>query len=113
MAMKYNVCIIKPAGYLHSGAFSELAELIAYSLEDLGYESSISLNETYTDSRNIILALIFSIHPILKKLNHAFHQPLSSIRNKSPILATIGQIHFLHGLLILKSGIIVMQILNF
>ncbi|CAN4275587.1 hypothetical protein MCERHM32_01545 [Methylophilaceae bacterium] len=55
MAMKYNVCIIKPAGYLHSGAFSELAELIAYSLEDLGYESSISLNETYTDSRNIII----------------------------------------------------------
>ena len=53
--MKYNVCIIKPAGYLHSGAFTELAELIAYSLEDLGYESSISLNETYTDSRNIII----------------------------------------------------------
>ena len=53
--MKYNVCIIKPAGYIHSGAFTELAELIAYSLEDLGYESSISLNETYTDSRNIII----------------------------------------------------------
>lgn len=53
--MKYNVCIIKPAGYLHSGAFFELAELIAYSLEDLGYQSSISINECYIDSRNIII----------------------------------------------------------
>ena len=53
--MKYNVCIISPLGYPHSGAFTELAELIAYSLEDLGYRSSISMNECYVDSRNIII----------------------------------------------------------
>jgi hypothetical protein len=53
--MKFNLCIIKPVAYIHSGAFTELAELIAYSLEDLGYQSSISLNECYVDSRNIII----------------------------------------------------------
>jgi hypothetical protein len=63
--MKYNVCIIKPNGYLHSGAFIELAELIAYSLDDLGYQSSMSINECYIDSRNIIIgAHLLDLHHI-------------------------------------------------
>jgi hypothetical protein len=52
---KYNVCLVQPSGYIHSGAFTELAELVAYTLEDLGYVSSISINQTSIDSRNIII----------------------------------------------------------
>ncbi len=53
--MKYNICIIQPPQYIHSGAFAELAELIRHSLEDLGYPSTISFNTPYIDSRNIII----------------------------------------------------------
>ena len=52
---KFNVCLVQPSGYIHSGAFTELAELIAFSFEELGYASSISINQTYIDSRNIII----------------------------------------------------------
>ena len=82
--MKYNVCIIKPAGYLHSGAFTELAELIAYSLEDLGYDSSISLNETFTDSRNIIIGahLLDTTH--IKEIKSRF--PSTVILNTEQVI---------------------------
>lgn len=53
--MKYNLCIIQPPLYIHSGAFVELAELICHSLEDLGYPTTISFNTPYIDSRNIII----------------------------------------------------------
>lgn len=53
--MKYNLCIIQPPQYVHSGAFIELAELMQHSLADLGYTSTISFNTPYIDSRNIII----------------------------------------------------------
>lgn len=52
--MKFNICLIKPNNYVHADAYWELAELLAYSLRDLGYETSININEIETKSQNII-----------------------------------------------------------
>ena len=51
----YNICIVRPAEYLHSGAFSELAEVIAYALEDLGNTVQITENNMLPGERNIII----------------------------------------------------------
>lgn len=53
--MNYNVCIIKPEGYVHSAAFTELAELIGFSLQDLGHGAVINTNQIYADAVNIII----------------------------------------------------------
>ncbi len=53
--LKYNVCVIKPDGYLHSDAFIELAELIGYSLQDLGHEASLGFNQIVPDAINVII----------------------------------------------------------
>lgn len=53
--MKYNICIVKPDRYLHSAAFLELAQLLGYGLEDLGYSVTISINSIFADARNIII----------------------------------------------------------
>ena len=52
--MKFNLCIIRPDGYVHAEAFWELAELLAYSLRDLGYDAHISINEFGKGVRNIV-----------------------------------------------------------
>jgi len=52
--MKFNICIIKPANYSHSLAFFEVAELINFSLQELGIQSSISFNKILSDAKNII-----------------------------------------------------------
>lgn len=53
--MIYNVCIVKPDGYTHSAAFTELAELIGYSLQDLGHRTAIGTNQIFNDATNIII----------------------------------------------------------
>lgn len=53
--MKYNVCVIKPEGYVHSDAFVELAELIGYSLQDLGHATTLGVNQIHPDAVNIII----------------------------------------------------------
>lgn len=53
--MKFNICMIKPDGYPHSAAFTELADLIHYTLLDIGHTSTISVNNTFPDARNIII----------------------------------------------------------
>ena len=52
--MKFNLCLVKPEGYVHSDAFWELAELLAYSLRDLGHDAYISINEFGKDFCNIV-----------------------------------------------------------
>ena len=52
--MKFNICIIKPNNYVHSEAFWELAQLLAYSLRDLEYKTNININELEANSHNII-----------------------------------------------------------
>lgn len=51
----YNVCVIRPPGYIWSSVFQELAELISYSLEDLGFNAPISENRMNKTATNILL----------------------------------------------------------
>lgn len=53
--MQFHVCLIQPEGYVHSGAFYELAELIALGLRDLGYPCAVELNGIDPDARNILI----------------------------------------------------------
>jgi hypothetical protein len=53
--MNYNVCIVAPNGYNHSFAFWELAELIHYSLLELGHGSKLQLNAVDVNAKNIII----------------------------------------------------------
>jgi len=52
---KFNICIVRPDGYMHSSAFIELAELICYSLLDNGMSAEIKENTISSSSVNIIL----------------------------------------------------------
>jgi len=52
---KINISIIQPENYIHSHAFIELAELIYFSLAELGVKSNIEFNKIYTETKNIII----------------------------------------------------------
>ena len=52
---KINICIIKPENYLHSFAFLELAELIYFSLIELGFEARLIFNQVEPDIKNILI----------------------------------------------------------
>lgn len=51
----FNVCLPQPEGYAHSFCLLELAELLKFSLDDLGYDTTFSINDIYPDRRNIII----------------------------------------------------------
>ncbi len=51
----YNICIIQPQGYIHSLAFLELAELLMYSIRDLGRQAVVRKNQLGSDGVNIII----------------------------------------------------------
>lgn len=53
--MRFHVCLIQPDGYVHSGAFYELTELVALGLRDLGHECAVQLNAIDPEARNIIV----------------------------------------------------------
>lgn len=53
--MNYNVCLVRPDGYDHSGAFVELAELVGYGLQDLGHSVAIDQNSLVSGATNIII----------------------------------------------------------
>ena len=53
--MRYNICLIKPDQYIHSLAFTELAELLLYSLQELGFEVQIQFNELDNNACNILI----------------------------------------------------------
>lgn len=53
--MKFNICVVKPDGYLHSGAFAELAEVVGYGLQDLGHEVGINVNQYFSDATNVVI----------------------------------------------------------
>lgn len=55
--MKFNICIIQPKEYIHSMAFWELAELMLYSLQDLGHDTCIQFNAIDTSAKNIIIGI--------------------------------------------------------
>jgi hypothetical protein len=53
--MKFNICIVRPEGYVHSLAFLELAELLLWSLRELGHDAQSGFNGIRADSRNILI----------------------------------------------------------
>jgi hypothetical protein len=53
--MKFNICIVQPNDYIHVLAFWELAELIHYSLAELGHESHLQFKRIENDCTNIVL----------------------------------------------------------
>ena len=53
--ISYNISIVRPPGYIWSSVFYELAELISFSLKDLGYSASITENRTLNSGVNIFL----------------------------------------------------------
>jgi len=52
--MKFNICLVSPANYIHVLAFWELAELIHFSLIELGHESCIQFKKMEKDAINIV-----------------------------------------------------------
>jgi hypothetical protein len=55
--LNFNVCIIQPQGYVHSLGFLELAELVAFGLEDLGHTACLSTNRLQQDATNILIGV--------------------------------------------------------
>ncbi len=53
--LKFNICVIKPAGYIHSAAFEELAELVKYGLIDLGHQALIHFNDIRPEATNLLI----------------------------------------------------------
>ena len=51
----YHVALVQPSGYPHSLAFQELAELLVFSLQDLGYDCTFAINRFDRARRNIVL----------------------------------------------------------
>ncbi|MBT8551625.1 hypothetical protein G6671_09110 [Polynucleobacter paneuropaeus] len=52
---KFQICLIKPDNYIHSYAFLELAELIYFSLKEIGFEVALKFNEIEPSAKNIII----------------------------------------------------------
>jgi len=56
--MKFN--IIRPSGGAHSGIFLEMAELLSFSIQELGSESVISLAEAKNGYQNIVIGIFYN-----------------------------------------------------
>ena len=52
---KFNICLIRPEGYIHAYAFAELGELLFFSIKELGYEVILGFNKIENHSSNIII----------------------------------------------------------
>ncbi len=55
MTMRFNICIVAPKDYAHSMAFLELAELVQYSLIELGFDAQLMFNEMDIACQNILI----------------------------------------------------------
>jgi hypothetical protein len=53
--MKFNICLVAPPNYIHVLAFWELAELIHFSLIELGHDSSLQFKKMEKNATNIVL----------------------------------------------------------
>lgn len=52
---RYNVVVVEPDGYEHSGAFLEVAELLVHSLESLGRHARLQKNHLDSGATNVLL----------------------------------------------------------
>lgn len=63
-AVRFNVCLPEPEGYGFSLCLLELCELLAYSLQDLGFDTTFGTNRIEADRRNVIVGCHL-MHPDL------------------------------------------------
>lgn len=49
------MCLPEPDGYAFSRCLFEFAELVTFSLRDLGYDAILSVNDIHSDRRNVIV----------------------------------------------------------
>lgn len=54
---QYVISIVQPIGYVHSGAFLELAELIVHGIRGLGLDADLKWNTIERDARNILIGI--------------------------------------------------------
>ncbi len=57
MNRKFNICIIQPNGYIHFAVFLEIADLLTYSIRELGFEANTSFNNIDQSKINIIIGI--------------------------------------------------------
>lgn len=55
MDKQYQITIIRPAGYIHSNTFKEVAETLQYGIRRLGHVATIEDNQLSAEATNIIL----------------------------------------------------------
>lgn len=53
----FNICILQPEGYIHSGAFYELGDLLYFSLRELGHSVQLRKNHVEPSAINIIIGI--------------------------------------------------------
>lgn len=78
--MNFNICVVQPSGYIHSAAFSELAELVAFGLRDLRHSATVTSNHIAANATNIIIGV------------HLFPPHLISVVPKSTIVLNTEQV---------------------
>ena len=68
-----NVCLPQPEGYLHSYCLLELAELLTFSLQDLGYDAEFGLNlfDLSGERRNIVVGCHLLDPGIMSDMPHS------------------------------------------
>lgn len=64
----FNICIIRPPGYIWSSVFQELADLIFYSLEDLGCTVKIHENKIQASAVNVVIGAHLLDHKMILAL---------------------------------------------
>lgn len=71
VATTYNVVIVEPDGYEHSGAFLEVAELFVASLQSLGFSARLQRSHLDAGATNIILG--YNLLPSARTLRRTRH----------------------------------------
>jgi GT2 family glycosyltransferase len=72
---KYNIVVIEPEGYAHSGTFDELADLLVHSLRSLGHVAKSQRNLADPSATNIILGYNLLLNPRdLLSVPHVIYQ---------------------------------------
>lgn len=74
-ASAYNIVLVEPEGYEHSGAFGEIAELLSSSLRSLGLSAQVRKNYIDQEATNVILGYQLLPRPAeLQSSRHIIYQ---------------------------------------
>lgn len=80
--MNFQIVTLQPEGYLHSRCFEEVAELLEFSLCDLGHQAKRSINRFHPQDLNILLGYHLLPDPsVLRTVSYGVYQlePLSAL----------------------------------